>query len=306
MEKKDKKDGLKVQNSRVERSSSKNKAIKSILSGGISGGIEICITYPTEFIKTHLQLEGKGLTIKHAISDTYSRKGITGFYRGLSPLLYFSIPKAAVRFWAYETMKAQVAPGGRAMLPHENLLCGLFAGVCEAILVVTPQETIKVKMVHDILSPQPKYRGFFHGVSTIVKEQGISGTYKGLVPTIIKQGSNQAIRFATYNPLVENFALMTGTTVQTLNPLYSLLAGALAGAASVFGNTPIDVIKTKMQGLDAAKYKNSWECARTIYRESGPLGFYKGTVPRLGRACPDTAIVMTLYKEVGKILDQFI
>lgn len=38
-----------------------NKGAKGIIAGGITGGIEICITYPTEFVKTQLQLDEKGM-----------------------------------------------------------------------------------------------------------------------------------------------------------------------------------------------------------------------------------------------------
>jgi solute carrier family 25 citrate transporter 1 len=69
-------------------------------------------------------------------------------------------------------------------------MAGLGAGVFEAILVVTPAETLKVKLIHDRLSETPKYHGLFHGISSIVKTEGFSGIYKGLVPTILKQGSN--------------------------------------------------------------------------------------------------------------------
>jgi solute carrier family 25 citrate transporter 1 len=41
---------------------------------------------------------------------------------------------------------------------------------------------------------QPKYKGFFHGVATIVKEEKIGGVYKGLVPTILKVSTAQATR----------------------------------------------------------------------------------------------------------------
>lgn len=34
--------------------------IKGIVAGGITGGIEICITFPTEYVKTQLQLDEKG------------------------------------------------------------------------------------------------------------------------------------------------------------------------------------------------------------------------------------------------------
>jgi hypothetical protein len=33
-----------------------------------------------------------------------------------------------------------------------------------------------------------RYHGFFHGVRTIVAEQGVGGVYKGLSATILKQG----------------------------------------------------------------------------------------------------------------------
>lgn len=39
---------------------SSGKGLKGIVAGGITGGIEICITYPTEYIKTQLQLDEKG------------------------------------------------------------------------------------------------------------------------------------------------------------------------------------------------------------------------------------------------------
>lgn len=37
-----------------------SKGLKGIVAGGITGGIEICITFPTEYIKTQLQLDEKG------------------------------------------------------------------------------------------------------------------------------------------------------------------------------------------------------------------------------------------------------
>ncbi|TMS14091.1 Tricarboxylate transport protein, mitochondrial [Larimichthys crocea] len=182
-----------------------------------------------------------------------------------------------------------------------SLLCGLGAGIAEAILVVCPMETLKVKMIHDQCSLRPRYRGFFHGVSEIIREQGVRGTYQGLTATVLKQGTNQAIRFYVMN-LLRNW-YKGDDPRREMHPIVTAMFGATAGAASVFGNTPLDVVKTRMQGLEAHRYKNTVDCAFQILKHEGPQAFYKGTVPRLGRVCLDVAIVFVIYEEVVKLLN---
>lgn len=82
---------------------------------------------------------------------------------------------------------------------------------------------------------------------------------------------------------------------KAINPMVTGAFGAVAGAASVFGNTPLDVIKTRMQvgvvtrssrlrlragfltcvrplwqGLEAHKYKSTLDCAVKIMKHEGP------------------------------------
>jgi len=76
--------------------------LKGIVAGGITGGIEICITYPTEYVKTQLQLDEKGAGKKYngifdCVKKTVQQRGFLGLYRGLSVLVYGSIPKSAAR-----------------------------------------------------------------------------------------------------------------------------------------------------------------------------------------------------------------
>lgn len=78
---------------------------------------------------------------------------------------------------------------------------------------------------------------------------------------------------------------------------------AFAGAVSVFVNNPIDVTKTKMQGLESKQYKNSFHCAKTILMTQGPMFFYRGVTPRLVRVCGDVAIQMTLYEKLVKLIN---
>lgn len=49
-------------NSAAAAAGSGNKGMKGIVAGGITGGLEICITFPTEYVKTQLQLDEKGIS----------------------------------------------------------------------------------------------------------------------------------------------------------------------------------------------------------------------------------------------------
>ena len=175
----------------------KKNPLKAIISGGITGGIEICITYPTEYVKTHMQLykEDAKKGLKFIISSTYQKYGMPGFYRGVTALIALSVPKTAVRFGTNEYLKNHVFTSKNRV---NTFMAGLGAGIAEATFVVTPSETIKGKLIHDRISLQGKYNGLIHGISTIVKEQGWAGCYKGLLPTVIKQGSNQGVRFLVF------------------------------------------------------------------------------------------------------------
>ncbi|XP_057184713.1 tricarboxylate transport protein B, mitochondrial-like isoform X2 [Triplophysa rosa] len=216
--------------------------------------------------------------------------------------LYFKRSHSRFRFGVFEILSNPMRDHTGKLDSTRGLVCGLGAGVMEAVLVVCPMETIKVKFIHDQTSANPKYRGFYHGVREIIRTQGIRGTYQGLTATVLKQGSNQAIRFFVMTSLRNWYK--GDNPNKTINPILTGVFGALAGATSVFGNTPLDVIKTRMQGLEAHKYKNTLDCAVQIMRHEGPTAFYKGTVPRLGRVCLDVAIVFIIYEEVVKVLNR--
>ncbi|XP_067931881.1 putative tricarboxylate transport protein, mitochondrial [Watersipora subatra] len=284
------------------------KSLKGIVAGGLTGGIEICITFPTEFVKTQLQLDQKtGATRKYSgivdcVRQTVRAHGVLGLYRGLTVLLYGSIPKSAVRFGSFEEFKKRSVDHTGNLSSQKKLLCGLGAGVCEAIFAVTPMETIKVKFIDDRNRAQPRFKGFFHGVGVIAKESGVGGLYKGLTATMLKQGTNQAIRFFVVESCKEWYK--DGDSNKKIPKPIVGCFGALAGACSVYGNTPIDVVKTRMQGLEASKYKNTWDCAVQIFKNEGPRAFYKGTVPRLSRVCLDVAITFMIYDSFMELFNK--
>lgn len=51
---------------------------------------------------TRLLQQEAGVTYGSVMRNTLKTRGVTGFYRGLSSMVYFAAPKAAIRFGAFE------------------------------------------------------------------------------------------------------------------------------------------------------------------------------------------------------------
>ena len=135
----------------------------------------------------------------------------------------------------------------------------------------------------------------------IVKANGLGGLYKGYTATLFKQSSNQGIRFLVYTDTAKFLQNYISTKV-----LSDLLAGGFAGFCSVMANNPIDVIKTRMQGVDAAKYNGFMDCGRQIVKEAGFMGFYSGVKPRLARVILDVALTFSIFGALKRKIQQFL
>jgi solute carrier family 25 citrate transporter 1 len=192
--------------------------------GGLTGAIEISITYPTEYTKTVMQLypevNKKGAVA--CVRDTMAKGGYFRLYKGYSALLLFSVPKNYCRFGAFHYARNNLFTDTKKK--SHTFLCGLLAGATEAAFVVTPQETLKVKLIHDKLSEKPKYSNIFHGIFQIGKTQGFWGVYAGVIPTILKQSSNQGVRFVVFED-----AQKIANQIIPVKVVADLLSGAFAG-----------------------------------------------------------------------------
>lgn len=59
-------------------------------------------------------------------------------------------------------------------------------------------------------------------------------------------------------------SILSDDGARSLSDIENLLGGMSAGCFSTLGNNPFDVVKTRMQGVDAAKYKNTVDCFRQV------------------------------------------
>ncbi|KAI0920260.1 hypothetical protein AcW1_002054 [Taiwanofungus camphoratus] len=164
--------------------SKKEKPLHSLIAGTTAGAVEAFVTYPTEFVKTRSQFSGKRESPLVIIRETLQTKGVSGLYSGCGALVVGNSIKAGVRFVSYDHFKYLLADSEGKVSAPRSLLAGLGAGMMEAILAVTPSETIKTKLIDDAKSSHPKYRGLLHGTVSIVREEGVGGVYRGLFPVV--------------------------------------------------------------------------------------------------------------------------
>ncbi|KAJ3811575.1 mitochondrial tricarboxylate transporter [Lentinula aff. lateritia] len=283
----------------------KEKPLHSLIAGTTAGAVEAFITYPTEFVKTRSQFEGKKLAPLEIVRETLKTKGVAGLYSGCTALVLGNAVKAGVRFVSYDHFKSMLADAEGKVSAPRSLVAGLGAGMTEAIFAVTPSETIKTKLIDDANRPNPQYRGLIHGTATIIRQEGLAGIYRGLFPVMMRQGANSAVRFTTYSTL-KQFVQGTARPGQTLPSTITFGIGAIAGLVTVYTTMPLDVIKTRMQSLSArSQYRNSFHCAYRIFTEEGIRRFWTGTTPRLARLVMSGGIVFTVYENVMNMLKAF-
>merc|ERR1711924_51226 len=195
---------------------------------------ELSIMYPTEYVKTQLQLQKSGGAAPrfknawHCATTIVGERGPLGLYRGFTSLLTGTVPKTAVRFTAFGTIKNMMRNSEGQLTPMRTLLAGMATGAIEAAFVVTPVETLKTKLIHDQNRPNPQYRGLVHAARSIVATEGLGGIYKGLTATLLKQMTNQGVRFLVFDEVKKVFTPKDGSP----SFWHKVLAGGTAGALS--------------------------------------------------------------------------
>merc|ERR1739838_266808 len=100
------------------------------------------------------------------------------------------------------------------------------AGICEAVCAVTPVETVKTRVTDDQRRGTGNYKGSDDAIAKILKSEGPMGLYRGAFPTILKQGTNQAVRMPLQVQIMGVLAM--GDASKNQSPLYNGAAGFLA------------------------------------------------------------------------------
>ncbi|CAF9923731.1 hypothetical protein IMSHALPRED_006003 [Imshaugia aleurites] len=280
---------------------SKTPPAVSLLSGGIAGGVEAALTYPFEFAKTRVQLRTSGHATRPqnpflVVANVIRHDGARALYKGCSSLIVGSIAKDGVRFLSFDLIKdAFKDPETGTLSALRNLLAGMSAGVVASIFAVTPTERIKTALIDDARGAK-RFRSAPHAVRVIYAEHGFLGLYRGFAGTTLKQAGATAFRMGTYNMLkdYENSRQVAQSTAT------NFANGAVAGTITTYATQPFDTLKTRSQSAEGA---STVEAFRSVMRDDGVRGFWRGTTMRLGRTVFSGGILFTVYEQVAAVLN---
>ncbi|XP_010143137.1 PREDICTED: mitochondrial uncoupling protein 2-like [Buceros rhinoceros silvestris] len=159
---------------------------------------------------------------------------------------------------------------------------------CIADLCTFPLDTAKVRLQiqGEVWIPRPigsvEYRGVLGTLSTMVRTAGL---YSGLAAGLQRQMSFASIRIGLYDSVKQ---LYTPKGAESTGLAARLLAGCTTGAVAGTCAQPTDVVKVRFQANRALpestrRYSSTMDAYRTIAREEGFRGLWKGTLPNIAR-----------------------
>eukprot|EP00468_Gymnochlora_sp_CCMP2014_P009296 CAMPEP_0167749204 /NCGR_PEP_ID=MMETSP0110_2-20121227/5270_1 /TAXON_ID=629695 /ORGANISM="Gymnochlora sp., Strain CCMP2014" /LENGTH=268 /DNA_ID=CAMNT_0007634317 /DNA_START=99 /DNA_END=905 /DNA_ORIENTATION=+ len=263
---------------------------------------------PLELTKTMQQLRShqeSKMGIVNTLRYVVANKGIRGLFYGLNIQVIQTTGKVAIRFSSFE--KAKIMYEG---IPGQVFLAGCTAGAAEAALWITPCERLKVLKQAQVSVKSPLHTGWLSSLALILKEQGLSGLYRGLAATVLRNGASIGFRMVLFSHLSNVAAWLRGQHKKK-SMWEPFVLGGIVGATSTVLNNPIDVIKSKMQADDQGsgskqRYRSTIHCAKDILATEGAKGFARGMGARIAKITLGQAVIFFTYENITNSIRKFV
>ncbi|CAN8317433.1 unnamed protein product [Cochlearia groenlandica] len=338
------------------------------LAGAGGGIIAQLLTYPIQLVNTRQQTERdlkkektKLGTFEH-MCQVVKQEGWGRLYGGLAPSLVGTAASQGVYYYFYQVFRNQVEAEALAQKKKglndgsvgmfSSLLVAALAGSVNVLMtnpiwvIVTRMQTYR-KMPKDqkavsespssdveaLVPVEPRPYGTFNTIREIYDEAGVTGFWKGVIPTLIMV-SNPSMQFMLYETMLAKLkkkrALKGSNNVTALE---TFLLGAVAKLGATVTTYPLLVVKSRLQAKQVTgdkrhQYKgfppvilrlrkgekNSslsslllvYEFAGTLdailkmIRYEGLYGFYKGMSTKIVQSVLAAAVLFMIKEELVK------
>lgn len=146
------------------------------------------------------------------------------------------------------------------------------------------------------------YRGPFHGVSVIIRNEGVRGIYRGLGTAYIYQVLLNGCRLGFYEPMRKTLSSLVFNDEKVQSLGINMLCGASSGIIGAAAGSPFFLVKTRLQSYSPFlpvgtqhKYRNAWDGLSQIYKGEGPRGLYRGVGAAMIRTGFGSSVQLPTY-----------
>lgn len=264
--------------------------LKSALAGGLASALSTSVMYPIDTMKTRVQ--ASTLSFPELVSKL-PEIGIQGLYRGSIPAVLGQFSSHGLRTGIFEATKLiliNVAP----TLP--DIQVQSMASFCSTVLgtaVRIPCEVLKQRL----------QAGLFDNVGEAIvgtlRQDGLKGFFRGTGATLCREVPFYVAGMGLY---AEAKNVAQSLLNRDLEPWETIAVGALSGGLSAVITNPFDVMKTRMMTAPQGQPVSMRIVAFSVLRQEGPLGFFKGALPRFFWIAPLGAMNFAGYELAKKAM----
>uniref|UniRef100_A0A182TSB1 Mitochondrial dicarboxylate carrier n=1 Tax=Anopheles melas TaxID=34690 RepID=A0A182TSB1_9DIPT len=263
--------------------------------GGLaSAGAAYC-THPLDLLKVLYQTDIRtNLSMVQLSREIIRDDGVTALYNGVTAAVLRQLTYSTTRFAIYEIGK-QSEYGkdsgflGRIMMAAIGGTVGGFVG--------SPADLINVRMQNDVKLPPEKrrnYKNALDGLVRVWREEGFRRLFAG-ASSATARSVFMTIGQLTFYDQAKYTLFETGHFTDNIGTHF--LASVIAGGIATTMTQPIDVVKTVMMNAKPGEFSSIGAILRHISR-LGPVGFFKGFVPRFIRLGPHTVLTFIFLEQL--------
>lgn len=283
-----------------------SQVLARLVAGGLSGCAAKTATAPLDRLKILLQTRHEKYTnvgVWEGLRKIYMVEGAKGYFKGNGAQMVRIFPYAAVQFYSYDYYRLLLPRlAGRESEPL-RFLSGSLAGV-SAVACTYPLDLVRARLAFQVETRY--YTGIGNALSTIYREEGLRGFYKGVVPTVLGMIPYAGVSFFVFGSIKNH--LMTHPSLRKdehrLIAPANMAAGAVAGIMAQTVSYPLDVTRRTMQiNRTAREPMSTWQTMKDIYNQHGlRRGLFRGLSLNWIREAPQIAVAFTVHELLKDLL----
>jgi len=264
------------------------------LGGVLSCGITHTAVVPLDLVKCRIQVDPvKYKGVFNGFSVTLREDGMRGLAKGWAPTFFGYSAQGLCKFGFYEVFKVWYS----GIIGEENsyvyrtwlYLAASASAEFIADIALSPMESAKVK-----IQTTPGFANTLREAwPRIMREEGVNGFYKSLVPLWMRQIPYTMMKFACFERTVEllyKYVVPKPRADCTKGEqlVVTFAAGYIAGVFCAIVSHPADTVVSK---LNQEKGSTAMDAARKL----GFAGLWKGLGPRIVMIGTLTALQWFIY-----------